>query len=33
MNITIGNQLFPATSRYHGIATATLETDGGPEGA
>ncbi|WP_054032069.1 hypothetical protein [Desulfatitalea tepidiphila] len=33
MNITIGNQLFPPTSRYHGIETATLETDGGPQGA
>lgn len=33
MNITIGNQLFPPTSRYHGIATAVLETGGGPEGA
>jgi hypothetical protein len=33
MNITIGSQLFPPTSRYYGIETATLETDGGPEGA
>lgn len=33
MNITIGNQLFPSTSRYYGIETGTLETDGGPEGA
>jgi hypothetical protein len=33
MNITIGNQLFPSTSRYYGIETATLELDGGPEGA
>ncbi len=33
MNITIGNQLFAPTSRYYGIETATLELDGGPEGA
>lgn len=33
MNITIGNQLFPPTSRYYGIETAILELDGGPEGA
>lgn len=33
MNIIIRNQLFPPTSRYHGTATATLEADGGPEGA
>jgi hypothetical protein len=33
MNITIGNQLFPPTSRYHGTGTASLELDGGPEGA
>ena len=33
MTITIGNQFFPPTSRYHGIETTTLELDGGPEGA
>ena len=33
MNITIGHQLFPPTSRYYGIETTTLELDGGPEGA
>ena len=33
MNITIGNQLFPSSSRYYGIETGTLEIDGGPEGA
>ena len=33
MNITVGNQLFPPTSRYYGIETVTRETGGGPEGA
>jgi len=32
MNITARNLLFPPTSRYNTIETATLAIDGGPEG-